>query len=160
MLPLVLPSDPEMLAAWPGPSVAHILEQENRMRKRQSRDLTVEGVRSASRASVGNRGAMEWRLRAKTMRMVEAELVDWVDGGVHIRLDVAEDHDGDADEDEEDTLAPEDSFTAYIGASPLRPSASMRRRASGHPRQSTGGSTIVPEDYARDPSLTPERTRH
>ena len=178
MLPLALPSHPEYLAAWPGPSVEYIIEQEEKERKerkRQSRDLTTaangESMRSASRASIGHRGEMQWRMRSRTVRKVLPSLVDWVDSGVRVRMvhEEAEDHeedglfdgnelppahcaDGNANSNGEAWVTPslEDSLTA--------PAVTLRRHGSGRiPRESSGADTIVPSSYDRVGSITPER---
>ncbi|KAF7965893.1 hypothetical protein HWV62_40993 [Athelia sp. TMB] len=71
MLPLLLPSDPRLLAASPGKTI----EAE----KHQSAQLTVDG-RSVSRASAGHRGSMEWRSRARKLREIGPEALQFVDG--------------------------------------------------------------------------------
>lgn len=172
MLPLLLPRDADMLAAWPGTSsIAELLAQEDeaRAKRRTSADLSVDDGRSASRASVGNRGAMQWRLRSETVRHVEPDLVDWVDGGVRVRL---EEPSSPVDEDEEEGgesqhLDPPlmESFTSgpqYLLATParLKSTPSQRRRLERRAgRESSGGDTIVPDDYASRASVTPERPR-
>jgi hypothetical protein len=158
MLPISLPSDPELLATWPGPSVEYIIEQEGKLRKRQSEDLSPgEGIRSASRASVGNRGEMQWRLRSQTMRAILPELVDWVDGGIRVRPPEMDDMDDgvderNADREEQDGLEaipPSDAFTSP---------ALLQRRQTRASRASTGADTVVPTSNGRE-SLTPERPR-
>ena len=174
MLPLALPSDPEYLAAWPGPSVEYIIEQEEKERKRQSRDLTSginENPRNVSRASVGHRGEMQWRMRSRAVREVLPSLVDWVDGGVRARKvhDEADDREEDGFFNGSEFLPThfangnshlsgqagikpwqEDSFTA--------PTVTLRRHGSNRaPRESSGADTIVPSDFGRLGSLTPER---
>ena len=159
MLPISLPSDPELLAAWPGPSIEHIIEQEDKQRRRKSGDSSPgEGIRSASRASVGNRGEMQWRLRSQTVRTVLPELVDWVDGGVRVRpmpledVDNGEDDEQNGDEEQRDgleTMSRSDAFTSP---------ALLQRRQARLTRASTGGDTVVPSDY-RQESITPERPR-
>lgn len=73
MLPFVLPSDPRLLAAFPGPL------PDREKEKRYSAQLDADG-RSASRASIGARGTMAWKLRSKKVREVRLELLRWVDG--------------------------------------------------------------------------------
>ncbi|KZP03002.1 hypothetical protein FIBSPDRAFT_769591, partial [Athelia psychrophila] len=72
MLPLLLPSDPRLLAASPG-------KMPEEAGKRHSDHLTVDG-RSASRASAGNRGSMSWRSRARKLREIGPEALQFVDG--------------------------------------------------------------------------------
>lgn len=74
MLPLLLPSDPRMLAASPGKGPLPNAEE-----KRQSAQLMANG-RSASRASAGNRGSMAWNSRAQRVREIGAETLQFVDG--------------------------------------------------------------------------------
>ena len=77
MLPLVLPSDPNYLSAVPlapMPMSPKMAEQ----RKRESFQPATE-ERSASRASSGARGAMEWRSKQRKMRQVGVDLLEWVD---------------------------------------------------------------------------------
>lgn len=74
MLPLLLPSDPRMLAASPGK-----LSSSNTNEKRWSAQLAVDG-RSASRASAGNRGAMAWRSKSRKVREIGMEALQYVDG--------------------------------------------------------------------------------
>jgi len=74
MLPLLLPSDPRMLAASPGKPPTQDTEE-----KRKSAQLTVQG-RSASRASAGNRGSMAWRSKSRKVREIGVEALQFVDG--------------------------------------------------------------------------------
>lgn len=89
MLPVVLPSDPELLCASPGLGVDRLRQLEDKARRRGSSgslaSMNEEG-RSASRASIGNRGALEWRKKGLKAREVDAEIVEWVDGGIRLKL--------------------------------------------------------------------------
>jgi hypothetical protein len=86
MLPLVLPSDPRLLAAVPCGSSG----SDTRRSKRDSAVQTPVGNggaflrlqegRSASRASAAGRGAMAWRSRGRKLRMIGIETLEWVDG--------------------------------------------------------------------------------
>ncbi|KAF8344223.1 DIL domain-containing protein [Cantharellus anzutake] len=166
MLPLSLPSDPELLSAWP----------ERKERRRQSRDLTTaangEGPRSASRASVGHRGEMKWRMRSRTVRQVLPSLVQWVDGGVSVTMhEELEESEALSDGRAISPVLDADG-TAQAGlGSPARikplgeisftlPRVALRRHGSSRiPRESSGADTIVPSDYNSRDSLTPERSR-
>ena len=189
-LPLILPSDAELLAAWPGPGVEQILEQEEKDRKRRSRDLSSKAMsngngqgagngavglkvdlpdipsRSPSRASVGNRGAMEWRLRHQTVRTTTSNLLESLDGGleslratrtVHFgavfeRLDMLE-----AEEQQEGVESEQADEYQELDAT-IQPSSFTKRpaRPSRIPRESSGADTIM-EFSRRDPSRTPEQ---
>lgn len=80
MLPLVLPSDPRLLAAVPCSNAAPGKP------RRESALLTPDGhkngmeARSASRASRTSRGAMAWRSRGRKLRTIGIETLEWVDG--------------------------------------------------------------------------------
>lgn len=74
MLPLLLPSDPRMLAASPGKHPFPGAEE-----KRRSAQLAAEG-RSASRASAGSRGSMAWRSKSHKVREIGVEALQCVDG--------------------------------------------------------------------------------
>lgn len=86
MLPLVLPSDPRLLAAVPCSSAS----SGARRSKRDSAVQTPVGNggafsrlqegRSASRASAAGRGAMAWRSRGRKLRVIGIETLEWVDG--------------------------------------------------------------------------------
>ena len=84
MLPLVLPSDPNYLSAVP-PAPMPMSPKMAEQRKRESFQPATE-ERSASRASSGARGAMEWRSKQRKMRQVGVDLLEWVDraGGKRI----------------------------------------------------------------------------
>ncbi|KAH9947151.1 DIL domain-containing protein [Amylocystis lapponica] len=75
MLPLLLPSDPRMLGAFP--VKRHAPEEDKWNAARLSLD---SASRSASRASFGSRGAMAWRLDSKKLRDVGVGTLEWVDG--------------------------------------------------------------------------------
>lgn len=191
-LRLVLPSDPELLAAWPGPGVDLLLEREERDRKRQSHDFSARlsdgressgHSRSASRASIGSRGAMEWRLRSKTMRTVSPQILNTLDGGVRKSGREAptsselglrhgngkpEDNgsfDGSDDDDDDDTGDDDDGEHTQVLMKPIEvlplPSTFTKRphRFSRIPRESSGADTIVPSSLEfrdRESSQTPE----
>jgi hypothetical protein len=74
MLPLLLPSDPRMLAASPGKPPAPDAKE-----KRKSAQLAAEG-RSASRASAGCRGSMAWRSKSRKIREIGVDTLQFVDG--------------------------------------------------------------------------------
>ncbi|KAJ7487517.1 DIL domain-containing protein [Mycena galericulata] len=69
MLPLVFPSDPRMLSALPGKLIFP-----------DDKPPPTPMSRSSSRASEGNRGAMPWRSRNRTLRQVGVGTLQWVDG--------------------------------------------------------------------------------
>lgn len=101
MLPLLFPSDPRLLAT--SPEKVHSRTEA----KRGSFQLAPETGRSASRASAGNRGAMAWKSKARRIRQVPAEVLQWVDGtpsasrwGKTVSLDANDDHSEDHSEDE------------------------------------------------------------
>jgi len=170
-LRLVLPSNPELLAAWPGPGVEHQLEKEEQDRKRRNHDASArlsEGhSRSASRASIGNRGAMEWRLRSATVRAVTPKMLATLDGGVRMSghgakppaapaARVSDEADGDSldevEDDEETQVLPRPSLEAAQASSfTKRP-----KQYSKLPRESSGTETVVPSYGLRDSSQTPE----
>lgn len=186
-LRLVLPSDPELLAAWPGPGVDLLLEREERDRKRQSRDLSarlsdgrdlvnggeVGHSRSASRASIGSRGAMEWRLRSRTVRTVTPQIIHTLDGGVRksgrdvprsadfemlVRSDrrrngPRDNHDGSrssgdgSDGDEDDGGEITQVLMRPLEVQVLQPPSTFTKRPnrfSRIPRESSGADTITP----------------
>lgn len=177
-LRLLLPSDSELLGAWPGPGVDLLIEREERDRKRQSRDLSSrlsdgEGgghghSRSASRASIGSRGAMEWRLRSRTIRVVTPRILQTLDGGVRkpsrdvdvpvsvlnvVDVDMNSLDGSDVDEDGEHTQVLMQPLEI------LQPSTFTKRpqRYSRIPRESSGADTVVPPYGIRDSSRTPEQ---
>ncbi|KAJ7783698.1 DIL domain-containing protein [Mycena maculata] len=69
MLPLAFPSDPRMLSALPGKLIFP-----------DDKPPVTPMSRSSSRASEGNRGAMPWRSRNRTLREVGVGTLQWVDG--------------------------------------------------------------------------------
>ncbi|TBU34643.1 DIL domain-containing protein [Dichomitus squalens] len=74
MLPLLLPSDPRMLGALPKKPASLSEEKTHR--------ISVDGSsRSTSRASFGNRGAMDWKF-SKKLRDIGPTTLLWVDGSV------------------------------------------------------------------------------
>ncbi|KAF7347902.1 hypothetical protein MVEN_01548100 [Mycena venus] len=73
MLPLVFPSDPRMLSALPG----KLIFPDD---KPPHTPVPTSDSRSSSRASEGNRGAMPWRSRDRTLRQVGVGTLQWVDG--------------------------------------------------------------------------------
>ena len=170
-LRLILPSNPELLAAWPGPDVEHQLEKEEQDRKKRghgvSAKLSDEGghSRSASRASIGNRGAMEWRLRSATVRIVTPKLLAILGGGVrksendaklptvHINDEVNyRSLDSDMEGDGETQVLPRSLLEAVQANS-------FTKRPKPHakvPRESSGADTVVPSYGLRDSSQTPE----
>lgn len=89
MLPLVLPSDPRLLAAV---SRSSSTGSGTRRSKRESALQTPVGAgagggtfargleRSASRVSAVGRGTMAWRSRGRKLRMIGIETLEWVDG--------------------------------------------------------------------------------
>lgn len=170
-LRLVLPSNPELLAAWPGPDVEHQLEKEQQDRKKRghgvSAKLSDEGghSRSASRASIGNRGAMEWRLRSATVRVVVPKLLATLGGvrksendakhlTVHINDEVdtrSLDSDMEGDGEETQALPRPLLEAAQVNAFTKRPKPYAKV-----PRESSGADTVVPSYGLRDSSQTPE----
>lgn len=72
MLPLLLPTDPRLLAASLGPAP-------DADEKRRSAQLIAEG-RSASRASAGSRGSLAWRSRSRKVRELDMDALQYVDG--------------------------------------------------------------------------------
>ncbi|KAJ7706266.1 DIL domain-containing protein [Mycena rosella] len=72
MLPLTFPSDPRMLSALPGKLIFPDDKHANAH--------SMPDSRSSSRASEGNRGAMPWRSRDRTLRQVGIGTLQWVDG--------------------------------------------------------------------------------
>lgn len=72
MLPLYLPSDPRLLGAVPGKRL--LVDDEARQV-----DMSVNG-RPVSRASMGTRGAMAWRLQSAKLREVGIRTLQWIDG--------------------------------------------------------------------------------
>jgi hypothetical protein len=170
-LRLVLPSNPELLAAWPGPDVEHQLEKEEQDRKRRNNDLSARLAdggghsRSASRASIGNRGAMEWRLRSATVRAVTPKMLAILDGGVResehdvksaVHIDGEADNrslDSDVEGDDEETqVLPRPSLE------PMQANSFTKRPKpySKLPRESSATETVVPPYGLRDSSQTPE----
>lgn len=172
-LRLTLPSNPELLAAWPGPDVEHQLGKEERDWKSRghgaSAGLADGGghSRSASRASIGNRGAMEWRLRSTTVRTVAPKMLVILDGeGVRefehgAKLPAAH-IDGEADNHSLDSdVEDDDEGTRVLPRSSLGPiqANSFTKRPKRHsklPRESSATETIVPPYGLRDSSQTPE----
>ncbi|KAF8319361.1 hypothetical protein DL93DRAFT_2132412 [Clavulina sp. PMI_390] len=171
-LRLLLPSDPELLAAWPGPDVDAQLVREEKERRRASQvDLSSM---AASRASIGNRGAMEWRLRSRTVRNVASQMIHTLDGGVRASKpdlgpggqpastvatptafdddggDGAHDEEGPTGEDTQILMRPLEyddapSLDTHLSAFTKRP-----KRHSRLPRESSGAETITPESFRED----------
>lgn len=75
MLPLLFPSDPRLLATSP-----EKVRPPDDMKRRSFQLAPDSGSRSASRASAGNRGAMAWKSRARQIRKVPVDVLQWVDG--------------------------------------------------------------------------------
>ena len=138
MLPLVLPSDPRLLAALP------VLRQLPEDDKRHRPSLSVdESSRSASRASFGTRGAMAWRLDARRLREVGIGTLQRIDGTGSakwtrmVEFDETAEAEAEADGDEEhasyttDIHRPMD-YHSHAHLTPLtrRPSTRSRGRAS------------------------------
>lgn len=72
MLPLLFPTDPRMLAASPKKLPTTPTERKGVMSDTMSGTTTP--------ASVGSRGALEWRMKGKRVRDVGIGTLRWVDG--------------------------------------------------------------------------------
>jgi hypothetical protein len=165
----LLPSNPELLAAWPGPDVEQQLEKEEQDRKRRRHDISGQlsgdkgHFRSASRASIGNRGAMEWRLRTATVRAVTLKMLTMLDGSVR-RLEhevklPALSPDGDPASHSLDSDVEEDEERTHVLPQLSMPTNSFTKRPKRHskfPRESSGTETVAPSYRLRDSSQTPE----
>ncbi|QRV86292.1 Dilute domain-containing protein C25B8,08 [Ceratobasidium sp. AG-Ba] len=189
MLPLILPSEPILLAAMPVKRARSKLD---------SPLLDSEGrsISRASQASAGATDALAWRTRLMAIREVRVNILDVVDYGwfAERRWSTKTYHDDprseavspvssplqgkrrmSKDEDEDDTpVAPNRingaHYAALLTPDPPRRRVSDRRRSYGVPRmgrESSGGETIRPghgifedeDSEIEDPILTGSPTR-
>ncbi|THH09469.1 hypothetical protein EW145_g1987 [Phellinidium pouzarii] len=136
MLPLQLPSDPRMLAAVSGKK-----PEPEFLNISVSRFSAKDGVRSLSRARSSNRGIFAWVTRARQMRHVRIEMLDWLDGspgtGRWTRCADATDQDEEATEGMH--YSSPDSATCDENEEEIRPSqvhlTRLTRAASSRSRQ-------------------------
>lgn len=126
MLPLSFPSDPRMLSALPG----KLIFPDD---KHHSTPYSTPDSRSSSRASEGNRGAMPWRSRDRTLRQVGVGTLQWVDG---IRSAARWGRLANPDEEEVRSSSPDETegqdLTVNTHITPLtrKPSGRMKGRPS------------------------------
>ena len=71
MLPLLLPSDPRLLAAVPGNTLT---------RNVSNRNEAVDGRHQASSRPRSYSGAFEWYSRCRQVRKVKVDILSWIDG--------------------------------------------------------------------------------
>ncbi|KAJ1310241.1 hypothetical protein OPQ81_006983 [Rhizoctonia solani] len=176
MLPLILPTDPILLAAMP---VKHA---------RSKQDTTDSEGRPSSRASQASSGATDalaWRTRLSAIRDVRVNLLDIVDYGWfserrwstkvyqdETRSEVVspadsperrrtmsrgpnEDEENEDDEDEDDSDAPNGKrgrYPTWLTPNPPKRRVSDRHRSFTikRARESTGGETIRPDNAHRE----------
>ncbi|CAE6432783.1 unnamed protein product [Rhizoctonia solani] len=182
MLPLILPSDPILLAAMP---VKHARG------KYETTSSEGRPMSRASQASSGATDALAWRTRLSVIRDVRVNLLDIVDYGWfserrwstkvyqdETRSEVASPADSpqrvrrsmsrgpDEDEDEEDDGDPADlngkrgRYPAWLTPNPPKRKVSDRHRSFTikRARESTGGETIRPDNAHREEDSDEEQT--
>lgn len=133
MLPLLFPTDPRMLAASPG----KLPSTPNERKKSVMSPVPDHNnrPRSVTPASAGSRGALEWRLRGRRLRDVNAGTLRWVDGiGFTSRWGRAmevEDDDAEADATSDDSSG---SLVYRQGPAALQHATPLTRKPSSRIR--------------------------
>ena len=155
MLSVYLPSDPRLLGAAPGKRF--FVDEDSR-----SVDSNLNG-RPVSRASMGTRGAMAWRLQSGKLREVGIRTLQWIDGAsstarwyrpVEVDADDATDATDAADDD---TPPPpyasddpgDDSDTPLKVETHLTPTPLTRSRSKRGGKASTDATPVETESSRR-----------
>ena len=124
MLPLLLPSDPRLLAA-----------QTNKLPFLEDKKGSLPESRSASRASTSSRGSMSWAKRHRKVRELPVGSLQFVDGAVSASRwtrapppveDVEEDEDSD-NEDAQSSVSADQTLRIDTHITPLTRKPSARK---------------------------------
>lgn len=165
MLPLVLPSDAQLLACVPGQDAdlsSAVSLHGNGFAKPDSGVMTPSGTRSQSR-SRASINAMEWAPRMRKVRQVGVELLDSVDGVYSLLRRVQADPDeekGGQDDEGGEGDSEEDSVRELTSASgssratsphfTANPSLHLKPSENLRARSSTGGAGVGDEEEDDD----------
>lgn len=150
MLPLLLPSDPRLLAAMPGP-----LPSADDDKPPHSAALVPES-RSTSRASSRSRGALSWRSKDRKIRQLDLTTLQRIDGTASVirwtRRPVEEEEEDEDEEEEQQEQEQTRSHSSHEGSeeheepvrlatqfTPLARKASTRKGRASH-----GGGDVSP----------------
>ena len=142
MLPLFFPSDPRMLAAFPGKSPRSTGETKSNGKG--------PGVFEATPASVGSRGPLDWTMGGKQVRDVGIGLLAWVDGAAYTSrwTRPAEVEPDDEAERIHDSPGPDDDLTLNPNTpAPLESITPLTRRKSSRRGRSSVLSTGEENDF-------------
>lgn len=131
MLPLLLPSDPRMLAAVPS-------------RSSEQRILKDE-IRSASKVQFTSTGVLDWVTKGKKIRSVRVGILDWLDGSVGVgrwtrrmEADTQDENDSVRIQGSESSPSNDDETEREPNHVPLTRMTRVASRTSRHGRTSTG----------------------
>ncbi|KAJ7596949.1 DIL domain-containing protein [Mycena floridula] len=116
MLPLLLPTDPRMLAVFPGKLVVPDDEP------RPIPSPAPSDSRSASRASARSHSSMNWRSRNRKLREVGVATLKWIDGTPVTRWTrpLHDDDDDDGDPSSEDSKLEVETHIAPLTRRPVK----------------------------------------